>query len=86
VYTFGLTLTLQHYTTLNVYELYYETPQTLAQKLQSGGEEYLVLNVWSIENQWVGRAPQLGYDWLRDHRGLIRLGKYDNYVLFKIRG
>ncbi len=86
VYTFGLTLTLQHYTALNVYELFYETPQTLAQKWQRGHEEYLVLNVWNIENQWVGRDPQLNYHWLRDQRGLVRLGKYDNYVLFKIRG
>ncbi len=86
VYTFGLTLTLQHYTALNVYELYYETPQTLAQKWQRGHDEYLVINVWNIENQWIGRDPQLDYHWLRDQRGLVRIGKYDNYVLFKIRG
>jgi 4-amino-4-deoxy-L-arabinose transferase-like glycosyltransferase len=86
VYTFGLTLTLQHYTSLNVYELYYETPQTLAQKWQHGHEEYLVLNLWNIENQWVGRDPQLDYHWLRDQRGLEQLGKFGYYTLFKIRG
>ncbi len=86
VYTFGLTLTLKHYTTLDVYELYYETPQTLAQKWQHGHDEYLVLNVWNIENQWVGRDPQLDYHWLRDQRGLDQLGKFGNYTLFKIRG
>lgn len=86
VYTFGLTLTLQHYTALNVYELYYETPQTLAKKWQRGKEEYLVLNIWNIENQWVGRDPQLDYHWLRDQRGLQQLGKFGYYTLFKIRG
>jgi hypothetical protein len=86
VYSFGLTLTLQHYTALKVYELYNETPQTLAQKWQRGHQEYLVLNLWNIENQWVGSNLELNYYWLRDQRGLIRLDKYDNYVLFKIRG
>jgi hypothetical protein len=86
VYTFGLTLTLQHYTTLKVYELYYETPQTLSQKWQRGRDEYLVLNVYNIENQWVGRNPQLDYHWLRDQRGLDQLGKFGYYTLFKIRG
>lgn len=86
VYTFGLTLTLKHYTALNVYELYYETPDTLAQKWQRGRADYLLINVWNIENQWAGRDPQTDYHWLRDQRGLIRLGKYDNYTLYKIRG
>ncbi|MBI1278090.1 MAG: phospholipid carrier-dependent glycosyltransferase [Anaerolineaceae bacterium] len=86
VYTFGLTLTLQHYTAFKVYELYYETPQTLAGKWQRGKDEYLVLNLWNIENQWVGRDPQLDYHWLRDQRGLEQLGKFGNYTLFKIRG
>lgn len=86
VYTFGLTLTLKHYTALNVYELYYETPDTLAEKWQQGQADYLLINVWNIENQWAGRDPQADYHWLRNQRGLIRLGKYDNYTLYKIRG
>ncbi len=86
VFTFGLTLTLKHYTTLDVYEIYYETPDTLAQKWQHGQSDYLVLNVWNIENQWAGRDPQLDYHWLRDNRGLEQLGKFGNYTLFKIRG
>lgn len=86
VYTFGLTLTLKHYTTLDVYELYYETPETLAQKWQRGRKEYLLLNVWNIENQWVDRIPQFDYHWLRDQRGLDQIGKHGNYTLFRIRG
>jgi hypothetical protein len=85
VYTFGLTLTLQHYTSLDVRELYYETPQTLAQKWQRGHEAYLVLNLWNIENQWAGRNPQLDYHWLRDQRGLQQFGKSGYYTLFKIK-
>ncbi len=86
VYTFGLTLTLQHYTSLDVRELYYETPQTLADKLQNEREAYLVLNLWNIQNQWAGRNPQLDYHWLRDQHGLQQLGKFGYYTLFKIKG
>jgi hypothetical protein len=86
LYTFGLTLTLQHYTALNVYELYYETPDTLAEKWDIGRDDYLLINVWNIENQWNGRDPQSDYHWLRDQRGLVELGKYGYYTLFKING
>ncbi len=86
LYTFGLTLTLQHYTTLNVYELYYETPETLAAKWKIGQDDYLLINVWDIENQWAGRDPQLDYHWMRDHRGLIKLGTYGYYTLYKVEG
>jgi 4-amino-4-deoxy-L-arabinose transferase-like glycosyltransferase len=86
VYTFGLTLTLQHYTSLNVHELFYETPTTLNQKWTPGQTDYLLLNVWNIEKQWVGLDPQLDYHWLRDIRGLIRLGKNGYYTLYRIKG
>jgi hypothetical protein len=86
IYTFGLTLTLQHYTSLNVHELFYETPATLQQKWTPGQPDYLLLNIWNIENQWVGLDPQLDYHWLRDTRGLIRLGKNGYYTLYRIKG
>ncbi|MEZ4667774.1 MAG: phospholipid carrier-dependent glycosyltransferase [Anaerolineae bacterium] len=86
VYTFGLTLTLKHYTKLDVHELYYETPATLRAKWQHGQKEYLLINVWNIEDQWIGRDLQLSYHWLRDERGLTRLGRVGYYTLFRIGG
>jgi hypothetical protein len=86
IYTFGLTLTLQHYTSLNVRELFYETPTTLNQKWTPGQADYLLLNIWNIENQWVGLDPQFDYHWLRDIRGIIRLGKNGYYTLYRIKG
>jgi len=84
LYTFGLTLTLQHYTSLDVYEIYYETPASLAEKWQRVEEDYLLLNVWNIENQWAGREPQIAYHWLRDERGLVEMGRLGNYTLFRV--
>jgi hypothetical protein len=86
VYTFGLTLTLKHYTNLNAAEIYYESPETLAERWQRGQDDYLLLNVWNIENQWAGREPQLAFHWLRDSRGLVELGRYGNFTLFRVEG
>lgn len=86
LYTFGLTLTLRHYTTLDVYELFYETPITLAEKTIAGKDDYLLLNVWVIDHQWAGREPQIAYHWLRDERGLKVIDRHGNYTLFRIAG
>jgi 4-amino-4-deoxy-L-arabinose transferase-like glycosyltransferase len=86
LYTFGLTLTLKHYTMLDVYEIYYETPETLEARWVRGRDDYLMLNVWNIENQWAGRGPQLDFHWLRDTRGLVEMGRYGNYTLYRIEG
>jgi 4-amino-4-deoxy-L-arabinose transferase-like glycosyltransferase len=86
VYTFGLTLTLRHYTNLNAAEIYYETPETLAERWRRGQDDYLLVNVWNIENQWAGREPQIAFHWLRDARGLVELGRHGNYTLYRVEG
>jgi hypothetical protein len=86
LYTFGLTLTLQHYTTLKVFELFYETPDTLAEKWTIGKDDYLLINVQNIETQWTGRAPQADFHWLRDKRGLTELGRYGYFTLYRVKG
>lgn len=86
IYSLGLTMTLKHYTDLNVRELFYETPESLAVQWIPEQADYLLLNVWSVENQWAGLSPQIAYHWLRDTRGLVRLGMQNNYVLFYVNG
>lgn len=86
VYTFGLTLTFRHYSDFAVYELYYETPETLAQKWQSGRVDYLLIDPWNIHNQWAGREPQIAVQWLANQRGLRQIGQYSHYVLYRING
>jgi 4-amino-4-deoxy-L-arabinose transferase-like glycosyltransferase len=86
LYTFGLSLTLAHYTTLDVREIYYETPITLAGDWQPGQADYLLINVWNVERQWAGHAPQIAYHWLRDQRGLTEMGRHGPYTLYRIEG
>lgn len=83
LYTFGTTLTLEHYTDYNVIELYYETPNTLKQRWFKGRMDYVLLNVWQIENQWQDREPQANYHWFRDERGLTEIGRFRNTTLFE---
>lgn len=89
LYTFGLTLVFAHHTahnTLAVYEIYYETPDSLRAKWIPGQTDYLLLNVWVIENQWQERTPQTVYHWFRDVRGLTPVRRWGNYTLFQIKG
>jgi 4-amino-4-deoxy-L-arabinose transferase-like glycosyltransferase len=86
VYCFGLTLTLEHYTTLEVIDLYHETPTTLDDGWVRGEADYLLVNVWSMNNQWIGREPQLAVQWLMDERGLVRIERYEYYTLYRVNG
>ncbi|NWF70879.1 MAG: glycosyltransferase family 39 protein [Chloroflexi bacterium] len=86
LYTFNLTLTLRHYTTLEVFDLYYETPATLAAAGQTGQPAYLLIDSGNITRQWQGRAPHIAYAWLDERRGLRRLAQYGAYTLFRVGG
>lgn len=74
VITFGLTLTFDHYTPLETYEIFSLAPEALAELVASGKSTYLFLELDSIETQWVGRAPSENYHWLRDEVGLSEIG------------
>ena len=84
LYTFGSTLTLEHYTDYSIIEIFYESPNTLNQRWFRGRTDYLLLNIWQIENQWQGRDPQANYHWFRDERGLTEIDKFHNLTLFEI--
>ncbi len=87
IYTLDLWLMMQHYAPeLHVKQIYYETPESLAQQFPSERPSYVLLNLWAIENQWVGKAPWIAYHWLNDHQGLTRIGRYGNYTLLRVEG
>lgn len=87
IFSLGLWLMMQHYTPrFTALQLYYETPETLAQRDYAAHPSYLLINVWGIENQWLGKSPWIAYHWLESNRGLVHLGRYGNYHLFRIKG
>lgn len=81
--TFGLTLTFQEYSALPSYEIFYQTPATLAALLAEGHPTYVLLDTAVVETQWRGRAPGLNYAWLQAHSRLLPLGQERTYTLFR---
>lgn len=82
--TFGLTATLDHYTDLEVQDIYFHTPETLPATLAGGGPAYLFVDVTSLERQWVGRSPERAYRWLHEQRSLTRVGRWGSYTLYRV--
>ncbi|MBE7472452.1 MAG: phospholipid carrier-dependent glycosyltransferase [Anaerolineales bacterium] len=82
--TFGLTLTLQHYTQLNTLEFFYLDAASLQTLAESPGPLYLLLDVGSIETQWRGKTPQINYQWLKKNTTLTPVGDFSPYTLFKV--
>ncbi|MCL4295342.1 MAG: phospholipid carrier-dependent glycosyltransferase [Anaerolineae bacterium] len=82
--TFGLTLTVQHYTRLKVLELFFLDQTSLKTLAGSSDPLYLLLDLPGIETQWRGKTPQLNYQWLKENRKLIKIGEFPPYTLFKV--
>lgn len=84
VLAFGITLTLQHYTPLDVHEIFFLAPADLQRLLANDRPTYLVVAVDDLERQWRGYAPERAYRWLRDGPGLAPLGIRSGYTLFRV--
>ena len=82
--TFSLTLTMNHYTSLNGLDIYELDQATLEELLQNDSPFYLLLDVANIELQWQGKHPQLNYQWLRDNGEVVEIGRYQNYTLYEV--
>jgi 4-amino-4-deoxy-L-arabinose transferase-like glycosyltransferase len=83
--TFGATLTLQHYTTNDVRELFELAPPDLDAIARQQRPVYLLLDVASTERQWAGLRPQQDYHYLQQHPGLEVVDQRLPYVLFRLK-
>lgn len=84
VLTFSLTLTLKHYTNLNVVDLYEQSPDTLRSIICTASPAYLYVESENIKAQWVGKSPALNLNWLRDEIGLYEIGREGTWSLFAV--
>lgn len=82
--TFGLTLTVQHYTRLKTLEFFFLDQASLKTLTESSDSLYLLLDVPAIETQWRDKTPQINYQWLKENRNLIKIGEFPPYTLFKV--
>jgi 4-amino-4-deoxy-L-arabinose transferase-like glycosyltransferase len=84
VLAFGLTLTLQHYTDLNVVEFYNLNEETLDAATATGAPRYLLLDLGNVAQQWQERPPAINYEWLQTHRTVTPVADFPPYSLFLI--
>jgi hypothetical protein len=82
--SFGLTNTIGYYTAIPAVELYDQTAATLTGQACGPRPAYLLLNEGEVEAQWRGLAPHVNFQWLRDHAGLVEVGRRGPYVLWRL--
>lgn len=84
--TFGLTLTAQTYTAIDVTDIFSLSSREIDALHAEARPLYLLLDVDNIEAQWRGRSPERNYRHLREGPGLAPIGKYGVYTLFRVGG
>jgi hypothetical protein len=82
--TFGLTLTLQHYTDLKVQELFYLDQANLATLTTTRRPLFLLIDPQNMETQWQDQPFYEHYRWLKEQTTLRELEAFPPYILFEI--
>lgn len=85
VLTFGLTLSLDYYTDLEVIELYSESPESLTERLSNCAAAFVYVDIENLDRQWRGLSPEVNYRWLRDEAGLEEIDRFGGYTLFSVK-
>ncbi|MGE5262094.1 MAG: ArnT family glycosyltransferase [Acidobacteriota bacterium] len=85
VMSFGMTAILQHFTPFHVVEMAEESPSAVEQIARKEKHVMVLLDVQNVEAQWLGLAPQVNLQTLRDHFDMRIIGSRDNYTLFSVR-
>ncbi len=83
---FDLTQTLEHYTELDISEIYNLDESDLATMIYRPDPLYVLLPVDNVESQWLGKSPERNYRWLRNHGQLEVVGQLPPYTLFRFQG
>lgn len=83
---FGLALTFQHESDLETHNIFSLTAEDLHTLVTGERPVYLLLDIRSIETQWIGRAPAENFHWLQEGPGLTEIGRRQQYTLFAVNG
>jgi hypothetical protein len=81
---FGLTATVQHYTTLDTRELFSLTEEDLQAIVAEEAAVYLLINPDNAQTQWAGRSPGENFAWLQTHTHLTPIARYGPFVLYRV--
>lgn len=82
--TFEITLTFEQYSDLEIEDIFFHTPESIASLLTDERPTYLFVDVTDLENQWRGHAPYTVYRHLADGPGLETIDRRGSYTLFAV--
>jgi len=82
--SFGPTLAFRHYTTLPTFDLFDLTPGDLDSILAVSAPTYVLLDERNVEEQWLGQAPAVNWNRLRDRTGVSEIGTQGSFTLFRV--
>ncbi|HEY2594688.1 MAG TPA: phospholipid carrier-dependent glycosyltransferase, partial [Chloroflexota bacterium] len=84
LFTFGETLTFRHYTSMPTFDLFDVSASDVRDIVSDPAPHYLLVDVGSVESQWLNQAPSTNYHVLRDEVGLKELGTQGGYTLYQV--
>ena len=84
LFTFGPTLTFRHYSRMPTFDLYDVSAPEVRTIVADPAPHYLLVDIGSVESQWLNQAPSTNYHLLRDELGLNELGTEGTYTLYEI--
>jgi len=84
LFSFGPTLTFRHYASYPTIDLYDVTPADLAAELASPAPTFVLLDEGNVDQQWLGQAPYVNFQWLKNGPGLVPIGEQSGYSLFRV--
>jgi 4-amino-4-deoxy-L-arabinose transferase-like glycosyltransferase len=84
VVTFGLSISVAHYTQFAVVDLFEQSPQSLRPNVCGNSSVYLYVDRPNIESQWAGRTPALNVHWLEHEVGLRQIGTNNGWWLYRV--
>jgi 4-amino-4-deoxy-L-arabinose transferase-like glycosyltransferase len=82
--TFTLTSTFRHYSRLETFELYEQTPARMKGLVASGLPVFLLVDLSSVLGQWRERSPGKNVRWLEHGPGLTAIGATRGFTLFRV--
>ncbi|MBV9599317.1 MAG: glycosyltransferase family 39 protein [Chloroflexi bacterium] len=84
LFSFGPTLAFRHYSATPTFDLFDLSSGDVRSILTDQRPHYLLVDIGSVETQWLGQAPSTNFHLLRDEAGLTELGTAEGYTLYQI--
>jgi hypothetical protein len=84
LFTFGPTLAFRHYSSVPTFDLFDVSAPEVQGILSDPAPHYLLVDIGSVESQWLNQTPSTNYHLLRDEIGLEELGTDGGYTLYRV--